>query len=106
MDLCLFRIRLSADSGHIAVRILPAEEDARSIFASDGDKFIAPVAHLSVRHTGGSVTVGSPPAFQPPIASTETLPALGDENHVWRGYGNNARGVLKMRGGPLNRAFC
>jgi hypothetical protein len=101
MDWCLFRIRVRDDSGHIGVRILPSEEDARSIFASDGDKFIAPVAHLSVRHTDGSVTGGSPPAFQPPIVSSETLPALGDENHVWRGYGNNARGVVKLRVGQF-----
>lgn len=97
MDWCLFRIRMRDDSGHIAVRILPSEEDARSIFASDGDKFIAPVAHLSVRQADGSVTTGSPAEFEPPIVSSESLPALGDENHIWRGYGNNARGVLKLR---------
>jgi hypothetical protein len=73
MDWCLFRIRVRDDSGHIAVRILPSEEDARSIFASDGNKFVAPI--LSVRHAG-SVT-GSPAEFEPPIVSSETLPALG-----------------------------
>jgi hypothetical protein len=98
MDLCLFRIRVRDDSGHIGVRILPSEEDARSIFAADGNKFIAPVLHLSVRHGDGRVT-GSPAEFEPPIVSSETLPALGDENHIWRGYGNNTRGVLKLRVG-------
>ena len=99
MDLFLFRIRVRDDSGHIGIRILPSEEDARSIFASDGNKFVAPVAHVSVRHADGSVTASSPAVFQPPIVSNETLPALGDENYIWRGYGNNTRGVLKLRVG-------
>jgi hypothetical protein len=31
--------------------------------------------------------------------SDESLANLGDENFVWRGYGNNKRGVIKMRVG-------
>jgi len=99
MDLCVFHIRVRDDSGHIGIRILPSEEEARSIFASDGNKFVAPVLTTSVRHADESVTAGSPAKFEPPIVSGETFPALGDENHIWRGYGNNERGVVKLRVG-------
>ena len=40
-----------------------------------------------------------PRPFDPPIVSTESLSNLGDENFVWLGYGNNKRGVIKMRTG-------
>jgi hypothetical protein len=99
VDLCLFRLRIRSDSGQIAVRILPSEEDARAIFASDGNKFVAPVLHTRMRRADGTVTAGSPAEFEPPIVSSETLPALGHENYIWRGYGNNTRGVLKLRVG-------
>src|SRR5439155_18963450 len=72
-------------------------------FQFDGNQFVAKKAHLSGhfhRASDGAVTERTwtpPPAPDPPIESNESLPDLGDENHIWRGYGQNTRGVIKLR---------
>jgi hypothetical protein len=105
LDTCYFGVRFGHDSGHLVLRILPSVELARSTFEFDGNQFIAPKAHLGGhfrRASDGTITERTwtpPPPSDPPIQSSESLPNLGDENYVWRGYGHNSRGVIKLRVG-------
>ena len=48
-------------------------------------------------HEQSRRVTGPPP--DPPIQSNESLPDLGDANYVWRGDGQNTRGVIKVRAG-------
>jgi hypothetical protein len=97
LDWCMFNIRLGHDSGYVSLHVLPSADDARTLFARDGNAFVAPKLSLQLRD--GTVTDYKPPQFDPPIVSHESLANLGDENFLWRGYGNNKRGVIKMRVG-------
>jgi hypothetical protein len=97
LEWCMFNIRLGHDSGHLSLHVLPSADEARTSFARDGHAFVAPKVSLQPRE--GTVTDYKPPQFDPPIVSHESLANLGDENFVWRGYGNNKRGVIKMRVG-------
>ena len=99
LDWCMFNIRLGHDSGHVFLHVLPSADDARTLFARDGNAFVAPKLSSHVQHRDATVTDYKPPQFDPPIVSDESLANLGDENFVWRGYGNNKRGVIKMRVG-------
>jgi hypothetical protein len=105
LDTCTFGVRFGHDSGRLVLRILPSVEQARATFAMDGHQFVAPTQYTSGyfrRKSDGTITdyTSYPrPQTDPPILSNEALPDLGDENHVWRGYGNSIRGVIKMRVG-------
>src|SRR5580704_19257141 len=99
LDTCYFGVRFGHDSGHLVLRILPSIEQARATFAIDGNQFVAPKSSSYVQRRDGTVTDYKPPRFDPPIQSSESLPNLGDENYVWRGYGHNSRGVIKLRVG-------
>jgi hypothetical protein len=94
LDWCMFNIRLGRDSGYVSLHVLPSADDARTLFAHDGNAFVAPKVSLQPRD--GTVTAYKSPQFDPPIVSHESLANLGDENFVWRGHGNNKRGVIKM----------
>jgi hypothetical protein len=72
-------------------------------FATHGQRFDAPTRSAHVEHADGTITHDPPPPADPPVLSNESVPHLGDENFVWRGYGNNQRGVIKMR---LGRFFA
>ena len=101
LDTCHFGVRFGRDMGYLALSILPTVEQARSTFEFDGNQFVAPKAHLSVRRASDATIPERawtpPPPPDPPIQSNESLPNLGDENYVWRGYGHNSRGVIKLR---------
>jgi hypothetical protein len=105
LDTCYFGVRLGHGSGRVMLKIAPTVEQARGWFAIDGQQFFAPRQHTSGyfhRKSDGTITdytAYPPPPPDPPILSTESVPDLGDENHVWRGYGTNTRGVIKMRVG-------
>jgi len=105
LETCYFMVRFGRDTGHLLLRIMPTTEQARSTFQFDGDRFVAPKAHLGghfKRDSDGTITdrTGKPPPTpDPPIQSNESLPDIGDENFVWRGYGQNTRGVIKLRVG-------
>jgi hypothetical protein len=94
---CYFSVRFGRDTGHLVLRILPTVEQARSAFEFDGSQFVAPKSSSYVQRRDGTVTDYKTPQFDPPIRSNESLPNLGDENYVWRGYGHNSRGVIKLR---------
>jgi hypothetical protein len=99
LDTCYFGVRFGRDSGHLVLRILPSIEQACATFANDGNQFVAPKSSSYVQRRDGTVTNYKPPQFDPPIPSNESLPNLGDENYVWRGYGHNSRGVIRLRVG-------
>jgi hypothetical protein len=99
LDTCYFGVRFGRDSGHLILRILPSVVLARSTFEFDGNQFTAPKSSSYVQRRDGTVTDYKPAQFDPPIQSSESLPNLGDENYVWRGYGHNSRGVIKLRVG-------
>jgi hypothetical protein len=99
LDTCYFGVRFGHDSGHLVLRILPSIEQARTTFAIDGSQFVAPKSSSYVQRRDGTVTDYKTPQFDPPIQSNESLQNLGDENYVWRGYGHNSRGVIKLRVG-------
>jgi hypothetical protein len=105
METCYFGIRFGDDTGRLVLRVMPLVEQARAAFEFDGNQFVAPKAHTSLyfrRKRDGTITDRTTyprPQPDPPIESNETLPRLGDENYVWRGYGNNTRGIIKMRVG-------
>jgi hypothetical protein len=106
LETCYFMVRFGRDSGHLLLRVLPTTEQAQATFRIDGNQFTAPKAHLGghfKRASDGTITERTwtppPPPPDPPIQSNESLPDLGDENHVWRGYGQNTRGVMKLRVG-------
>lgn len=80
-------------------------DEARSAFATHGHRFDAPRLSTHVEHADGTITHSPPPPPVPPIFSNESVPRLGDENFVWRGYGNNKRGVIKMRVGRFLADF-
>lgn len=108
LDTCYFGVRFGRDTGHLALSILPTAEQARSTFEVDGNQFVPPKAHLSVR--GASDTTVTERAWtlpppDPPLQSDESLPSLGGENYVWRGYGGNSRGVIKLRIGRFLANF-
>jgi len=97
LDWCTFRVRFIHDSGYISVRIFPSVNEARTAFATHGNRFDVPKARVHVEHPDGTITYHPPPPPGPPILSNESVPNLDHENFVWRGYGNNQRGVVKMR---------
>jgi hypothetical protein len=103
LDTCYFGVRFERDTGGLVLRILPSVELARSTFEFDGNQFTAPKVHLGIRRASdGTITERAwtpPPPPDPPIQSNESLPDLGDENYLWRGYGQNLRGVIKLRVG-------
>ena len=98
LDWCMFRVRFSKDSGHLFVRSFQSVDEARSAFD-------APRLSTHLEHADGTITHSPPPSPVPPIFSNESVPSLGDENFVWRGYGNNKRGVIKMRVGRFLADF-
>jgi len=99
LDTCWLGIRFGGDRGHLVLRILPSVELARHTFQVDGNQFTPPTQHVSGsfrRASDGTITERTwnpPPPRKPPIESNESLPNLGDENHVW-GFG-----VIKLRVG-------
>jgi hypothetical protein len=103
LDMCYFGVRLGG--GRVILKIAPTVEHARGWFATDGQQFFEPMQYTNAsfrRKSDGTITDYTSyarPESKPPILSTESVPDLGDENHVWRGYGNNQRGVIKMRVG-------
>jgi hypothetical protein len=99
LDWCMFRIGLGRDSGHVWLHVLPTADEAQTLFARDGNAFVAPKLSSHVQQRDGTVTDYTPPQLDLPILSHESLANLGDENFLWRGYGNNKRGVIKMRVG-------
>jgi hypothetical protein len=105
LDTCYFGVRLGHDSGRVMLKIAPTVEQARGRCSMDGQQFFAPRQHTNAsfhRKSDGTITdytAYPPPSPAPPILSNESLPNLGDENRVWRGYGNNHHGVIKMRVG-------
>ena len=96
---CLFSLSLERDSAHLSIRCARTPAEAEAIFAQEGNQFVAPVLTSSVRHADGSVSHSGPTDFDPPIVSTERLPGVGDDSYLWRGYGNNERGVVRFRVG-------
>jgi hypothetical protein len=82
---------------------MQSSEQARSIFELDGRWFFVPQArlggHFRCASNGKVVDYVPPLPFDSPIRSDESLTDLGDENFVWRGYGNTHRGVIKLRVG-------
>jgi hypothetical protein len=107
METCYFGIRFGGDTGFLVPRVMSSVEQARATFDVDGNQFVAPKAYVGGhfrRQSDGTITDRTTyprPQPDPPILSTDVVPDLGDENHVWRGYGKNTRGVIKMRVGPL-----
>jgi hypothetical protein len=99
LETCYFGVRFGRDTGHLALSILTTVEQARSTFEFDGNQFVAPKRSVHVQRRDGTFTDYKPPPPDPPIQSNESLPNLGDENYVWRGYGHNSRGVIKLRVG-------
>jgi hypothetical protein len=104
VETCYFMVRFGRDIGQLLLRITPAVEHAHSMFQIDGNQFIAPKMRLGghYKRVDGTITEQTwtpPPPPDPPIQSNESLPDLGDENFVWRGYGQNTRGVIKFRVG-------
>jgi hypothetical protein len=85
--------RTGADSGNLTLQPCESEEQARASFAISGNEFVAPKA--SIRDPR------KPVVLDPPLISDESLPDLGDENFLWRGYPNNQRGVIKFRVGRI-----
>jgi hypothetical protein len=100
---CWFGGRMNHDSAQVMVRLLPTATDAASVFEHEGDQFIAPRSYVEVRGADGGYDRMTLPTAGPPIPSTESIPDLGDENRLWRGYGSNSRGVIKLR---LGRFFA
>jgi len=104
LQTCYFSVQFGRDIGLLVLRILPTVEQARSMFQFDGNEFTAPKARLGghVIREDGTITERNwmpPPPPDPPIQSNESLRDLGDQNFVWRGYGQNTRGVIKLRVG-------
>jgi hypothetical protein len=102
LDLCRFRIIIGRDSADILIRSLPSIDDARAAFATHGRNFTEPALTAFVQHHDG--TVDSYPATPVPpqvIVASESIPNLGDESYLWKGYGNNLRGVVKFRAGQF-----
>jgi hypothetical protein len=97
LETCYFSVRFGRDTGYLALSILPTVEQARSTFEFDGNRFVAPKSSSYIQRRDGTFTDYKPPPPDPPIRSNESLPNLGDENYVWRGYGRNSRGVIKAR---------
>jgi hypothetical protein len=97
LETCHFSVRFGRDTGYLALSILPTVEQARSTFEFDGNRLVAPKSSVYVQRRDGTVTDYKPAQFDPPIQSSESLPNLGNENFVWRGYGRNSRGVIKLR---------
>jgi hypothetical protein len=93
-----FSVRFGRDAGHLALSILPTVQQTRLTFEFDGSRFVAPKS-VYVQRRDGTVTDYKPPQLDPPIQSSESLPSLGDENDVRRGYGHNSQGVIKLRVG-------
>ena len=89
----------------MVLRILPTIEQAAALFRMDGHQFFPPRAHVAghvPRPNDGTTTdrTGNPPPPpDAPIPGHESVSHLGDENFVWRGYGENTRGVIKLRAG-------
>ena len=99
LETCYFSLRFGHDTGYLVIRILPTVEQARSTFDLEGNRFITPKLSSYVQRSDGTFTDYRAPPPDPPIQSNESLPTLGDENYVWRGYGHNSRGVIKLRVG-------
>jgi len=100
-ELCFFNIRMDGERGRIVLKIAPTEEQARGWFAVDGHLYHPPTQRTSAsfrRTEDGRITdYVSYPRTNPlpePIVSEVSLPALGDENRVWRDHG-----VIKIRVG-------
>jgi hypothetical protein len=91
--------RMNDDSAQVMVRLLPSAMEAASLFEHEGHRFVPPVTYIEVPGADGRYGRAGP-AAGPPIPSTERIPDLGDENHVWR---DGRRGVIKLR---LGRCFA
>jgi hypothetical protein len=93
---CVISLSLERDSAYLSIRCAPTTAEAEATFAHEGNQFVAPVLTSSVRHADGTVSHSGPADFASPIVSTERLAGVGDDSYLWRGYGNNERGVVKF----------
>jgi hypothetical protein len=90
------------DYAGLFVDVVASSEQARTAFARTGNQFVQPVLTLErVGEPEESRAAGPPVQFDPPLISHVVVPGLGDENYVWRGYGNNNRGVINLRKGNV-----
>ena len=95
LETLLLVVRMHGDSAHVSIQRAPTDTEAKDWFKANGRRFSEPVAIARVQ--------GDPtPTMLPPervIESSESLPNVADEAYVWRGYGQNTRGVIKFRRG-------
>ena len=88
-------LRMHNDTAHVGFRQAASDGEAREWMQTAGREFREPVA---VAHVEGDP---SPIQLPPTIVnkSCEPISGIGDEANIWRGYGNNTRGVIKFRRG-------
>jgi hypothetical protein len=98
---CSLTVSFGTDSGYVRLHGTPSTPAAQATMKRSGNQFTAPKQQVHVQSRDRAPTLPPPPAFDPPIISTESLPDIGDENFVWRGYNNNSRGFIRLRVGFL-----
>ena len=86
----LLRQKLGGETISLDLNVLRSVAEAVEQFGRSGNQFIAPKLSLSP-----SVQ------FDPPTKAEAEISGLAEENHLWRGYGRNRRGVIKLREGSV-----
>ena len=91
----LLALRMHNDTVHLSLRQVPSEIDARRWLDTEGRRFREPV--LVALNQRDTAPVRLPPSNV--IESSESIAGIGEGANIWRGYGNNSRGVIKFRRG-------